>query len=88
VSFKGVHVVKAMILPCVRWYVAYPLSSRQVEELLQERGVAVDHATIHRWVLKDAPQLEAACHRRKRPVWLSGRREETDIKVKGRWYSR
>jgi transposase-like protein len=55
----------------VRWYVAYPLSSRPVEELTQERGVSVDHATIHRWVLKYSPQLEQAFHRRKRPVWIS-----------------
>jgi putative transposase len=86
VSFKGAHFVKDMILTCVRWYVAYPLSYRQVEELMQERGVSVDHATINRWVLKYAPQLEAAFHRRKRPVWLSWRMDETYIKVKGRWY--
>jgi putative transposase len=68
VSFKGAHFVKEIILTCVRWYVAYPLSYRHVEELMQERGVSVDHATINRWVLKYAPQLEAAFHRRKRPV--------------------
>ena len=48
VSFKGAHFVKAMILTCVRWYLAYPLSDRQVEELMEERGVSVDHATVHR----------------------------------------
>ena len=78
--------MKDIILTCVRWYVAYPLSCRQVEELMQERGVAVDHATINCWVLKYAPQLEEAFHRRKRPVWLSWRLDETSIKVKGRWY--
>jgi putative transposase len=45
-SFKGAHFAKEIILTCVRRYVAYPLSYRQVEELMQERGVAVDHATI------------------------------------------
>ena len=49
----------------MRRYAASPLSYRQVEELMQERGVAVDHATINRWVLKYSPQLEAAFHRRK-----------------------
>jgi putative transposase len=86
VSFKGAHFVKDIILTCVRWYVAYPLSYRQLEEMMQERGVAVDHSTINRWVLKYAPQLEAAFHRRKRPVWLSWRMDETYIKVKGQWY--
>jgi putative transposase len=86
VSFKGAHFVKDIILTCVRWYVAYPLSYRQVEELMQERGVAVDHATINRWVLKYSPQLEAAFHHRKRPVWLSWRMDETYIKIKVQWY--
>jgi putative transposase len=85
ISFKGAHFVKDIILTCVRWYIAYPLSYRQLEELMQERGVSVDHATIQRWVLKYSPQLEAAFHRRKRPVWLSWRMDETYIRVKGRW---
>jgi putative transposase len=85
VSFKGAHFPQDIILTCVRWYVAYPLSSRQVEELMQERGVAVDHATVNRWVLKYSPPLEAAFHRRKRPVWLSWRMDETYLKVRGHW---
>ena len=55
ISFKGVHFPKEIILTCVRWYIAYPLSYRHVEELMEERGVSVDHATIHRWVLKYSP---------------------------------
>ena len=86
VRFKGIHFVKDIILTCVRWYVAYPLSYRQVEELMQERGVSVDHATINRGVLKYSPQLEQAFHRRKRPVWVSWRMDETYIRVKGQWY--
>jgi putative transposase len=85
IRFKGTHFVKDVILTCVRWYVAYPLSYRHVEELMQERGVAVDHATINRWVLKYAPQLEEAFHHRKRPVWVSWRMDETYIRVKGQW---
>jgi len=50
-SFTGAHVVKALLLTCVRWSVAYPLRSRQGEELRQARGVAVDHAPISRWVV-------------------------------------
>ena len=77
VSFKGAHFVSDSILTYVRWYVAYPLSYRQVEELLQERGVSVDHVTINRWVLKYCPQLEAAFRRCKRPVWMSWHPDET-----------
>jgi putative transposase len=86
VSFKSAHFVKDIILTCVRWYVAYPLSYRQLEELMQERGVSVDHSTINRWVLKYSPQLEEAFHRRKRPVWISWHMDETYIRVKGQWY--
>jgi putative transposase len=85
ISFKGVHFMKDIILTCVRSCVAYPLSYRQIEELMQERGVAVDHATINRWVLKYNPPLEALFHCRKRPVWRSWRMDETYIKVKGQW---
>jgi len=69
----------------VRWYGAYPLSYRHVEELLEERGVPIDHATIQRWVVQYSPLLEEAFHRRKRPVWVSWRMDETSIKVKGQW---
>jgi putative transposase len=85
VSFKGAHFVRDIILTCVRWYLAYPLSYRQVEELMEERGVSVDHATINRWVLKYSPHLEAAFYRRKRPVGRSWRMDETYIRVKGAW---
>jgi putative transposase len=85
VSFKGAHFPKEIILMGVRWYVAYPLSTRHVEELMEERGVSVDHATINRWVVKYRPQLEEAFHRRTRPVWLSWRLDETYIRVKGEW---
>jgi transposase-like protein len=86
ISFKGAHFPKDIILMGVRWYVAYPLSYRHVEELLEERGVPVDHATIQRWVVKYSPLLEEAFHRRKRSVWVSWRMDETYIKVKGQWY--
>jgi len=52
---------------------------------MEERGVQVDHATINRWVIKYSPQLEEEFHRRKRPVWISWRLDETYIKVKGEW---
>ena len=85
VSFKGAHFPPEVILMGVRWYLAYPLSTRHVEELMEERGVKVDHSTINRWVVKYSPQLEQEFHRRKRPVWVSWRMDETYIKVKGEW---
>jgi len=87
ISFKGAHFPPDVILMGVRWYVAYPLSTRHVEELMEERGVEVDHSTINRWVIKYSPQLEEAFHRHKRPVWVSWRMDETSIKVKGEWRS-
>ena len=52
ISFEGAHCPPEVILMGVRWYVAYPLSTRHVAELMEERGVDVDHATINRWVIK------------------------------------
>jgi putative transposase len=85
VSFKGAHFPQEIILTGIRWYVAYPLSTRPVEELMRERGVHVDHATINRWVIRYRPPLEQAFHRRKRPLWRSCRMDETYIRVKGEW---
>ena len=79
ISFKGAHCPPDIILMGVRWYVAYPLSTRHVEALMLERGVHVDHSTINRWVVKYSPQLEEAFHRRKRPVWVSWRMDETVV---------
>ena len=87
ISFKGAHFPPDVILMGVRWYVAYPLSTRHVEELMEERGVEVDHSTINRWVIKYSPQLEEAFHRHKRPVWVSWRMDETSSKGKGEWRS-
>ena len=57
ISFKGAHFPPDIILMGVRWYVAYPLSYRHVEELLEESGVPIDHATIQRWVVKYSPPV-------------------------------
>ena len=54
-SFKGAHFPPEIILMGIRWYLAYPLSTRHVEELLQDWGVNVDHSTINRWVIKYSP---------------------------------
>jgi putative transposase len=83
ISCQGAHVPQDIILMGVRWYLAYPLSYRPVEALLEERGVPIDHATIQRWGVQYSPLLAAAFPRRKRPVWVSWRMDETSIKVKG-----
>ena len=82
---KRLHYPLEVMLTCVRWYVAYPLSLRHVEEMMQERGVFVDHSTVHRWAIKILPVLAAVFRRRKRPVGLSWRVDETYIKVSGQW---
>ena len=74
-----------VMLVCVRWYAAYPLSFRNIEEMMAERGVFVDHSTLHRWSMKMLPVLAAAFRRRKRPVGLSWRMDETYVKIGGQW---
>jgi putative transposase len=86
IDFKGHRIEKDIILTCVRWYLAYPLSYRHLEEMMEERGVEVDHSSIYRWVRKFTPKLEAAFRRsKKRPVGTSWRMDETYIKIKGQW---
>jgi transposase-like protein len=82
---KRMHYPLEVMLTCVRWYAAYPLSLRHIEEMMQERGVFVDHATVHRWALKRLPMLAAAFRRRQRPVGKSWRLDETYLKFAGRW---
>jgi putative transposase len=77
--------VMLLMLLCVRWYVAYSLSFRNLEEMMAERGIAVDHSTVHRWVIKLVPLLEKTFRRHKRPVGKSWRMDETYIRVKGQW---
>jgi putative transposase len=80
---KRRHYPLDVMLTCVRWYVAYPLSLRHIEEIMRERGVLVDHATVHRWALKILPVLAATFRRRKRPVGSSWSMDETYVKVAG-----
>ncbi len=71
----------------IRWYLAYALSYRDIEELMLERGVTVDHSTINRWVVKYSPRLEAEFSKHhKREVGSSWRMDETYVKIKGQWY--
>ncbi len=85
ISFKGRHFQHDMILQSMRWYLAYALSYRDIEEMMAERGFSVDHSTIHRWVLHYSPQLDAAFRRKKKRAGNRWRMDETYIKVKGQW---
>lgn len=86
-NFKWRHFQKAIILAAVRWYCAYPMSYRHIEELMDERGIKVDHSTINRWVIKYAPDLERKFRKcRKKPTGSSWRMDETYVKVKGAWH--
>lgn len=84
VNFKGSQFERESILWGVRWYVAYPISYRQLEEMMGERGVTVDHSTLNRWVIKYAPEIEKQFRRRQRPVGRSWRLDETYVKIKGK----
>jgi transposase-like protein len=83
-NFKGSQFERDIILWAVRWYVAYPISYRQLEEMMGERGVTVDHSTLNRWVIKYAPEFEKAFRRRQCPVGRSWRLDETYVKIKGK----
>ena len=72
ISFKWRHFQKELILLVVRWYLAYSLSYRNLEEMMLERKIKVDHSTINRWVIQYAPLLENEFRKNyKRPVGVS-----------------
>jgi transposase-like protein len=81
--FKGRQFDRSVILLCVRWYLAYGLSLRDLMEMMGERGIAVDHTTIHRWTVRFAPLLLERFNRRKRSVTGKWHIDETYIKVRG-----
>ena len=83
--FKHHRYPKAIILQAVYFKLRFTLSYRDIEELLQIRGVNVDHSTIQRWVFKFSPAIEKNMHKRKFQVGDSWRMDETYIKVKGKW---
>ena len=84
--FKWRHFEAEIILCTVRWYLRYTLSYRDVEELMHERGVSVDHTTVFRWVQRYAPELERRCRPLLKATNDSYRIDETYIKIKKQWY--
>jgi IS6 family transposase len=83
--FKWRQTESGLILCAVRWYLRYSLSLRDVEELLEERGLNVDHTTVWRWVQYYGPELEQRLRRHLKPTNKSWRVDETYVRVKGRW---
>jgi IS6 family transposase len=83
--FKWRHFQAEIIVLCVRWYLRYALSYRDLEEIMAERGLSVDHTTIYRWVQFYAPELEKRCRPHLKTVTDSWRVDETYVKVKGVW---
>jgi hypothetical protein len=83
--FKGRHFDREIIVLCVRWYLRYKLSFRDLVEMMAERGLSLAHTTIMRWIQRYAPDFEKRWNRFARPVGQSWRVDETYVKIKGRW---
>ncbi|MDF1897215.1 IS6 family transposase, partial [Rahnella contaminans] len=84
-AFRRLHYPADIIAQCVRWYLAYSLSLRNLEEIMAERGIVVDHSTLHRWVIRLVPLLDKAFRRYKRRTGRRWRMDETCIKIRGQW---
>jgi transposase-like protein len=84
-SFKGRQFIAEVILWAVCWYLMFPISYRDLELMLTDRGVEVDHTTIFRWIQAYAPELEKRIRPHLRPSNGSWRVDEAYVKVKGRW---
>jgi transposase-like protein len=83
--FKGHHFDREIIVLCVRWYLRYKLSFRDLVEMMAERGLSLAHTTIMRWIQRYVPEFERRWNRFVRPVAQSWRVDETYVKIKGRW---
>ncbi len=85
VLFRGRHFEDQIIVLCVRWYLSYSLSYRDLEQMMAERDLGVDHSTIARWVLRYAPELNKRIRHELRHPNRSWRVDETYVRVAGRW---
>ena len=83
--FKGRHFDHEIIVFCVRWYLTFKLSSRDLVQMMAERGIVLAHTTILRWVQRYVPDFEKRWNHYARPVGDSWRVDETYIKVRGQW---
>jgi hypothetical protein len=83
--FKGRHFDREIIVLCVRWYLRYKLSFRDLVEMMAERGLSLAHTTIMRWIQRYVPEFEKRWNRFARLAGRSWRVDETYVKIKGRW---
>ena len=83
--FEGRHFDREVIVLCVRWYLRFKLSFRDLVEMMAERGLSMAHTTIMRWVHHYAPEFERRWNRFARPVGPSWRVDETYVKIRGEW---
>jgi transposase, IS6 family len=83
--FKWRQFEPEVILMAVAWYLRFSLSYRDVEELLAERGLSVDHVTVWRWVQRYAPELDRRLRKRLKATNDSWRMDETYVRVEGKW---
>jgi len=84
-AFAGFRFPPEVIVVAVRWYLRFGLSYRDIEELLAERGVEVDHVTVYRWVLRFTPLLADAARPCRHAVGDRWQVDETYVRVAGRW---
>ena len=85
ISFKGAHFPKDVILHAVFFYLRYGVSYRDLEDIMAERGVRVDHATLNRWVERYAGLVANDARRCKQPTDRSWRMDETYVRIRGQW---
>ena len=85
-KFKGKQFSKDVIILCVRWYLKYNLSYRDLHQMMLERGIEVSHTTIYRWVIEYTPILELQIRKHLKMTNDSWRLDETYIKVRGKWH--
>jgi transposase-like protein len=83
--FEGRHFDREIIVLCVRWYLRFKLSFRDLAEIMAERKLSMAHTTIMRWVHHYAPEFERRWTRFARPVGTSWRVDETYVKIRGQW---
>jgi transposase-like protein len=83
--FKGRHFDRGIVILCVRWYLRFKLSLRDLVEMMAERGLSMAHTTIMRWVQRYAPEFEKCWRRFARAVGRSWRVDETYVKIRGKW---
>ncbi len=84
-DFKWKHFLPEIILLCIRWYLKYKLSFRDLVEMMSERGIRIVHTTIMRWIHEYSPKINKRIRKYLKTSSDSYRLDETYIKIKGKW---